>query len=96
VGPGTGGAPRASKIHAATDVMTLATVDAPKAPRPFHLHAVFAVDVRGGARLLTVNKADDGDFNRQMRERLGETHFKAATLPDGTPVPDTVSIDIDY
>jgi hypothetical protein len=96
VGPGTGGTPSASKVHAATDVMTLATIDAPKAPRPFHLHAVFAVDVHGDARLLTVNRADDGAFNRQMHARLVETHFKAATRPDGTPVPDTVSIDIDY
>jgi hypothetical protein len=46
--------------------------------------------------LLAVNKADDGEFNRQMHARLLETHFKPATLPNGTPVPDTVSIDIDY
>jgi len=97
VGPGAGGgSPTATKIHAATDVMTLATIDPPKRPRPFQLHAVFAVDVHGDARLLRVNKADDGDFNRAMETRLKETHFKAATLPDGTPVPDTVSIDIDY
>jgi hypothetical protein len=95
-GPGTGGAPEATKIRAATDVMTLATIDPPKRPRPFRLHAVFAVDAHGDARLLTVNKADDGDFNRAMETRLKETHFKPATLPNGTPVPDTVSIDIDY
>ena len=95
-GPGTGGDPEPTKIRAATDVMTLATIDPPKRPRPFRLHAVFAVDVHGDARLLTVNKADDGDFNRAMQTRLKETHFKPATLPNGTPVPDTVSIDIDY
>jgi protein TonB len=96
VGPGTGGSPVATKIRAATDVMTLATIDAPKRPRPFHLHAVFAVDTHGDAALLTVNKADDGDFNREIHARLLETHFKPATRPDGTPVPDTVAIDIDY
>jgi hypothetical protein len=95
-GPGTGGTPGAAKIRAATDVMTLATIDPPKAPRPFHLHAVFAVDVHGDATLLTVNRADDGDFNRLMHARLLETHFKPAALPNGTFVPDTVSIDIDY
>jgi hypothetical protein len=96
VGPGAGGSPAATRIRAATDVMTLATIDPPKAPRPFHLHAVFAVDAHGDAALLTVNKADDGDFNRQMHARLLETHFKPATLPNGAVVPDTVSIDIDY
>jgi hypothetical protein len=95
-GPGTGPSATVTKIRAATDVMTLATIDPPARPRPFHLHALFAVDVHGNAKLLTVNKADDGDFNRAMRERLVETHFKAATLPNGTPVPDTVAIDIDY
>lgn len=95
-GPGAGESAAVTKIRAATDVMTLATIDPPARPRPFHLHALFAVDARGNARLLTVNKADDGDFNRAMRERLLETHFKAATLPNGTPVPDTVAIDIDY
>jgi hypothetical protein len=76
--------------------MTVATIDPPLRPRPFHLHAVFAVDTRGNARLLTVNKADDGEFNRTMHARLMETHFKPATLPDGTPVADTVALDIDY
>jgi hypothetical protein len=95
-GPGTGGQPIAKKIHAATDVMTVATIDPPLRPRPFHLHAVFAVDTRGNAKLLTVNKADDGEFNRTMHDRLMETHFKPATLPDGTPVADTVALDIDY
>jgi periplasmic protein TonB len=95
-GPATGGSVTATKIHAATDVMTVATIDPPSRPRPFHLHAVFAVDTRGNARLLTVNKADDSEFNRAMHERLMETHFKPATLPNGTPVADTVALDIDY
>jgi hypothetical protein len=94
-GPGTGGT-GGTKIHARTDFFAIPAGLVPKRPRPFHLHAVFAVSARGDAILLTVNKADDGEFNRQVRDALMETHFKPATLPDGTPVADTVPIDIDY
>lgn len=94
-GPGTGGT-GGTKIHAQTDFFAIPAGVAPTRPRPFHLHAIFAVTVHGDATLLSVNKADDGDFNRQIRDALMETHFKPATLPDGTPVADTVPIDIDY
>jgi hypothetical protein len=99
-GPGTGtggtGGTGGTKVHARTDFFAIPAGLVPKRPRPFHLHAVFAVSVTGDAILLTVNKADDGEFNRQVRDALMETHFKPAMLPDGTPVADTVPIDIDY
>jgi hypothetical protein len=94
-GPGVGGT-GGTKIHARTDFFAIPAGLVPKRPRPFHLHAVFAVTARGDATLLSITKADDGDFNRQVRDALMETHFKPATMPDGTPVADTVPIDIDY
>jgi len=94
-GPGTGGE-RAARRKAAADVVTVYGVDPPRRPRPFHLHAVFAVDARGKATLLSVNASDDADYNHAIRQRLQETRFKPATLLDGTPVPDTVAIDVDY
>jgi hypothetical protein len=94
-GPGTGGE-QATTRKAATDVVTIYGVDPPRRPRPFHLHAVFAVDAHGKATLLSVNASDDGDYNHAIRQRLQETRFKPATRVDGTPVPDTVAIDVDY
>jgi hypothetical protein len=94
-GPGTGG-DGASKIKATAKLVTAYAVDPPKRPRPFHLVAVFEVAANGVARLLTVNKADDGDFNKKMHEHLLETEFKPATLANGTPVVDTVVVTADY
>jgi periplasmic protein TonB len=94
-GPGTGG-DAGAKNKATADLVTVYTVDPPKHPRPFHLVAVFEVSETGAARLLSVNKSDDGDFNRKIRDHLLETHFKPATRLDGTPVRDTVEIIGDY
>lgn len=94
-GPGTGG-DGASKIKATAKLVTAYSVDPPKHPRPFHLVAVFEVAANGIARLLTVNKADDGDFNKKMRDHLLETEFRPATLANGTPVVDTVVVTADY
>jgi len=94
-GPGTGG-DGASKIKATTKFSTYAAVDPPKRPRPFHLVAVFEVAPSGASRLLSVTKADDGDFNKKMRERLLETEFHPATLANGTAVMDTVALYADY
>jgi hypothetical protein len=76
--------------------LTAVSVDPPKRPRPFHLVAVFVVEPNGAAHLLSVNKADDGDFNRKVRDRLLETEFRPATLANGTPVADTVEVTADY
>lgn len=94
-GPGTGG-DGASKIKATTKLATIYAVDGPKRPHPFHMVAVFEVAANGVARLLSVNKADDSDFNKKMRERLLETEFRPATLANGTPVIDTVAVIADY
>jgi hypothetical protein len=94
-GPGTGG-DGAAKIRATTKFSTIATVDGPKNPKHFHLVAVFEVAPNGAARLLSMNKADDGDFNKKMRERLLETEFHPATLANGTPVMDTVTVYAEY
>jgi hypothetical protein len=94
-GPGTGG-DGAEKIKATTKLVTAFSIEPPKHPRPFHLVAVFEVAASGVARLLSVNKADDGDFNRKMHERLLETEFRPATLANGTPVADTVEVTADY
>jgi hypothetical protein len=94
-GPGTGGEGGA-KIKATAKLVTAYSVDPPKRPRPFHLVAVFEVAANGAARLLSVNKADDADFNRKMRDHLLETEFRPATLANGTPVMDTVVVTADY
>ena len=94
-GPGTGG-DGAAKIKATTRLVTAFSIEPPKHPRPFHLVAVFEVAANGVARLISVNKADDGDFNRKMHERLLETEFRPATLANGTPVVDTVEVTADY
>ena len=94
-GPGTGGN-GAAKIKATAKLVTAYSVDPPKHPRPFHLVAVFEVAANGASRLLSVNKADDGDFNRKMRDHLLETEFRPATLANGTPVVDTVVVTADY
>lgn len=94
-GPGTGG-DGATKIKATAKLVTAYSVDPPKHPRPFHLVAVFEVAANGVARLLSVNKADDGDFNKKMRDHLLETEFRPATLVNGTPVTDTVVVTADY
>jgi periplasmic protein TonB len=94
-GPGTGG-DGGAKIKATAKLVTAYSVDPPKHPRPFHLIAVFEVAANGAARLLSVNKADDGDFNKKMRDHLLETEFRPATLANGTPVVDTVVVTADY
>jgi periplasmic protein TonB len=94
-GPGTGGE-GGTKIKATTKLVTAFSIDPPKRPRPFHLVAVFEVAANGIGRLLSVNKADDGDFNHRMRDRLLETEFKPATLANGMPVIDTVVVTADY
>jgi protein TonB len=94
-GPETGG-DGATKIKATAKLVTAYSVDPPKRPRPFHLVAVFEVAANGVARLLSVNKADDGDFNKKMRDHLLETEFRPATLANGTPVADTVVVTADY
>jgi hypothetical protein len=94
-GPGTGG-DGATKIKATAKLVTAYSVDPPKHPRPFHLVAVFEVEANGNSRLLSVNKADDGDFNKKMRDHLLETEFRPATLANGTPVVDTVVVTADY
>jgi hypothetical protein len=94
-GPGTGGE-GAAKIKATAKLVTAYSVDPPKRPRPFHLVAVFEVAPNGASRLLSVNKADDGDFNKKMRDHLLETEFRPATLANGTPVTDTVVVTADY
>jgi hypothetical protein len=94
-GPGTGG-DGAAKVKATAKLVTAYSVDPPKRPRPFHLVAVFEVAANGVARLLSVNKADDGDFNKKMRDHLLETEFRPATLANGTPVVDTVVVTADY
>jgi hypothetical protein len=93
--PGSGG-DGAAKIKATAKLVTAYSVDPPKRPRPFHLVAVFEVAANGVARLLSVNKADDGDFNKRMRDHLLETEFRPATLANGTPVTDTVVVTADY
>ena len=94
-GPGTGG-DGAAKIKATEKLLTVYSVDPPKRPRPFHLVAVFEVQPDGKWRLLSVTKADDGDFNKKMRDHLQETEFHPATLANGTPVTDTVVVTADY
>ncbi len=95
-GPGTGGSPTAAKVKALAMNLPLLGADAPASVRPFHLIAVFDVSERGTAHLLSANATRDGSYNAKLRSELSQIRFRAAVLPDGTPVRDTVALEWDF
>lgn len=95
-GPGTGGSPTAAKVKALAVNLPLLGADAPASVRPFHLVAVFDVSERGTAHLLSANATRDGSYNARLRSELLQIRFRAAVLPDGTPVRDTVALEWDF
>jgi protein TonB len=95
-GPGTGGTPTVNKLKAELTEWVPPSLGDPPRDRPFHLVATFEVSERGDGRLLSVSKSKDGAFNKRAMQDLESARFRAATLPDGTPVKDTIQITTDY
>jgi hypothetical protein len=95
-GPGTAGTSTVNKIKAELTEWVPPSLGEPPRDRPFRLVAMFEVSERGDARLLSVSKSKDGAFNRRARQDLETARFRPATLPDGTPVKDTIEVTTDY
>lgn len=91
VGAGTGGGP-GGKYPATPVQFFLPPLPAPARLKSFQMTAWFAVDANGGATLIAFNPSPDGGYNRRLREALLGLRFRPAVLPDGTAVPDTVSV----
>jgi len=64
----------------------------PSKVRPYTMVAVFEVDERGQARLLTFNETKDSGYNKKVRAMLEEIRFRPAVRADGTPVRDTTTV----
>lgn len=84
-GPGTGGG--TGEIYPATpDVMIL-----PPLPVPGHLHGReitlrFSIDSTGRITGIAFPPTGDDAYDRQLRARLMQYHFRPAHRADGTPV----------
>ena len=92
---GAGGSATAAKIKASYVELPAVGLDAPRRVLPFHLVATFEIGPHGEARILSVTPTRDGDFNKRIRGELLEIRWRAAELPDGTPVSDTVQVSLD-
>ncbi len=90
-----GGTPSATKIKASYLELPAVGLDAPRRVLPFHLVATFEIAPNGRARILSMTPTRDGDFNRRIRVELLEIRWRAAALPDGTPVADTIQVSLD-
>ena len=90
-GPGTGGGTGRIYPPYVTN-LALLPMPVPSRVRPYTLTAVFEVDERGNAKLLSFNESKDSDYNKKIRAMLQEIRFRPATRADGTPVRDTTTI----
>lgn len=85
VGPGTGGG--SDQIHPPMPVQFfLPPLPAPDRIKPYRIVAVFDVDERGNVLSFEFNESRDRNYNRRLREVLGELRFRPAVTPDGRPV----------
>ena len=91
VGPGTGGGPGDIYPPQVTN-LALLPIPVPSKVRPYKMIAWFDVDERGNARLISFNPSRDNNYNKKLRDMLGEMRFRPAVRSDGTPVRDTVSV----
>jgi protein TonB len=92
---GAAGSATATKIKASYVELPAVGLDAPRRVLPFHLVATFEIGPHGEARILSVTPTRDEDFNKRIRGELLEIRWRAAELPDGTPVSDTVQVSLD-
>ncbi|MBM4194454.1 MAG: hypothetical protein FJ202_08775 [Gemmatimonadetes bacterium] len=90
-GPGTGGGPGRVYPPTVTHLAVL-PLPVPSKVRPYTMVAVFEVDERGQARLLTFNETKDSGYNKKVRAMLEEIRFRPAVRADGTPVRDTTTV----
>lgn len=90
-GPGTGGG---DADHYPPTVVSLAIlpIPVPEGVRPYRMTAVFDVDERGRARLVSFTPSNDRGYNRRIRAMLEEIRFRPATRRDGTPMRDTAVV----
>ena len=84
-GPGTGGG--VGTVFPATPDFAVI----PPLPVPKHLHGKtvelrFTVDATGRVVSFDFDSTGDSGYDRQLKERLGEYHFRPAHKGDGTPV----------
>jgi hypothetical protein len=84
-GPGTGGGN--STIFPATPDFAVI----PPLPVPKHLHGKtvelrFTLDATGRVVRFDFDSTGDSGYDHQLKERLGEYHFRPAHTSDGTPV----------
>lgn len=91
VGPGTGGGPGDIYPPQVTN-LALLPIPVPSKVRPYKMIAWFDVDERGNAKLISFNPSRDNNYNKKLRDMLGEMRFRPAVRADGTPVRDTVSV----
>jgi hypothetical protein len=92
---GAAGSATATKVKASYVELPAVGLDAPRRVLPFHLVATFEIGPNGEARILSVTPTRDGDFNKRIRGELLEIRWRAAELPDGTAVSDTVQVSLD-
>lgn len=90
-GPGTGGG-SAEVFPPTLTQLALLPLPVPGKVRPYTMTALFDVDERGNARLISFTPSRDGGYNRRIMEMLREIRFRPAVRRDGTPVRDTAVV----
>jgi len=93
-GAGTGGGEGEITPPSARNVVM--PPDPPRKLRPFATVAWFDVDEQGKATLIALTPSKDAAYNRRLRQSLEEYRFRPAVRRDGTPVRDTVSVELKF
>ena len=90
-GPGTGGGP--GTIYPPTPaVLLVAPFPIPERIRGTEVVAVFDVDERGNVISFEFTRTKDGNYNKKLRDMLGEIRFRPATTFEGVPVRARTSV----
>ncbi len=86
-GPGTGGTAEGTIYPATPDFAVIPPLPVPKQLQGKTVELRFTVDANGRVVSFDFDPTGDSDYDRQLRERLGEYHFRPAHRADGTAVP---------
>jgi hypothetical protein len=93
VGSGTGGGPAKDQPPTLKQFI-LPPLPTPNSVKGFTLTAWFDVDTAGNATLLRFTPTPDGGYNDRVRATLKALKFRPGVRADGSPVRDTVDIQV--
>lgn len=68
----------------------------PRSVRGAHLKAVFDVDQKGNATLLSFTALPDSSYSKRVGDILKTLRFRPGVMADGTPKRDTVTIEFSF